>query len=532
MGPMARRVVFIISVLLMLALVFFLVIFAFLFLFPGDFFLFNLGGVNVRNTYTRYTGSDVERVLSSRNLIIQSYSTNIEVRMRRPGQEDEGNQGGTIVIFENARGISTNLLNRTHVDWMQIVHPVTGQVYYKIRVHEPTGAIVNRNARVTINLKETTDVFNFRIETGVANVTFSGDPLVNEMNIDTIILDTVGGNVTLPNAPTVVNPFEMNIENLIVNSTTTNLVGRSHIENVEITRGVGQFTFGTLGSLETRAAQSNIRFDEIHENAEFHASTGSLQGGEIWGNLMLRSSAATTNIRQVRGNVDIQTTTGAQWFTDIQGNLDFTSTGTGSMAVRRVGGITNVSAHRGNLNIGSGGGSGVIQGARNNVTVTNRYGHTVVFFALDLTSAPVLNVTGQHGNVTASNIRGPVEIRMGRYGDALARGVVTAEFTRVFGTTNIIHHFGSTNWQTNFGRVNVVLQHQGTNTFHGFNLAVERSWDSRDFTGWPNTLGSGNSRDGVLFHNSAGGTNWPVQGGGAPLLTVSTSNSVRLTARR
>jgi len=394
-------------------------IFALVFWFPRDFSFFGMGNVNARQVWTRYGCAEVREILDHRDIIINSSRTNIEIRATNPGQADEG----TILLFENARGISFNNLHRTHISWVQELTS-DGRVFYSITVHEPTGA-VQRDALLLINIisdGNDPQPFNFIFNTGTANVTFAGDSPADFLLVNSVTINSGAlGVFSFPPPATAVTPFEMEIGELIVNASPATVQAPTRITGgVTINGNVGTFNLGEVGTsgstLQAISVPSStnvvVNANLVHGDINFNSTTGALRPGTVHGNVRTRSATGNVTIARVYGSVDSATTlSGIVQITEIMGNLDFRSTSLGGVTVSSVHGNTNINSEgaRATVNLGSGI-TGIMPGMRGNVSIYNCYGTTNVTFMNGLTTEPSLNFRGFDGNILARNIVGPTDI--------------------------------------------------------------------------------------------------------------------------
>ena len=132
---------------------------------------FGMDGIWIQSKYMTYIGDEFDHIFRQRNMVIESRSAEIIIRVRKIGFEDEAR----VQVFENANGISFNSISRTHVDFLESLDE-NGVPYSRIIVREPRGAI-SRTARVYINLVREEGViqnpYNFTLETGRSPVTFN-----------------------------------------------------------------------------------------------------------------------------------------------------------------------------------------------------------------------------------------------------------------------------------------------------------------------------------------------------------------------
>ncbi|MCL2755632.1 MAG: hypothetical protein FWE45_01100 [Firmicutes bacterium] len=510
-------------------------IFALIFWFPRDLTFLGMGNVNQRESFTRYGCADVREVLDSRNIIVNSSRTDIMIRATNPGQADEG----TIVIYEDARGITFNGNHRTHISWTQTLTPER-EVFYQINVHEPSG-MVQRRALVTINIISDGSAplpFNFIFNTGTANVTFAGDSPADFLLVESVVINP--GSVGIFTFPQPANPsigrnFEMELQNLVVHASPATVRAPDGVTQSVIIHGNhGNYTFGEVGTLYVPNSTSvNITTREIHGSVHINSRGGTMNLGIVNSSVTMTATTGRLNASRISGNVDFTTTsTGSVNVTEIIGTLDV-ETNAGSVNVRSVHGNVNINSRRAPIHLGTGTGSSPVPGMRGNVTINNTYGVTNVYFMNGIIGAPSLDFVGFDGNINARNIVGRTNILI----ESGGRAQVSAGFRRVQGNQNEIRYIGSTDPRSNFGNVRVILQGplNANPAFNAFNFNVSDSRSARDFTGWfvpgrPNPP-SNATQHGVEIPNinAPGGAPWPVMGGsGANVLNVFTTNVVRL----
>ncbi|MCL2846453.1 MAG: hypothetical protein FWE38_02060 [Firmicutes bacterium] len=542
---MGRRIaIFFLMAVLAIFLIFGFVL-VFMFWSPINLSIFGLTGVTQRNSYTRYAGEEIREVLNHRRIMINAQNTDIQIRMRKPGQRDEG----TITLFEDARGLSFNGINRTHIEWHQILRP-NGEVYYRIVVHAPEGTI-NRRALLVLNITAedhaiggTPRPYSFVFNTGGGNVTFAADQDADFMVVSSVI---IGGNSTgrfvFPNARTDAHPFHMDLQNLVVNGSATVSAPTGVSQGLVINGNYGNVTVGDVGVRGIIPSEPiisvpdgrnvTLSFGTVWGDVFYRSAMGTLTGrGHINGNFHGRTGTARINLLGVTQDAYIHANASTVTVTEIGGELDYMSI-QGSLSVPRPMGDVRAETERANLTLGNN--SGPItspNGARGNITVENRYGPTNVTFARNASGTPSLNFVGFDGNIFATNVIGIVDISVGTVG----RAQIIVEFRTVAVGRHRIYYGGSTPPGSSGGniRISALAAVMPQYPFQAFNIEVFTTAGARDFTGWIEGGVAGNTQIGVEIPNmtSAGGRPWRVMGGNVNrVIEVHTSNTVRFDRR-
>jgi len=538
-------------------------LFSLIFWFPRDIRIMGMGNVNVRQIYTRYACADIAEILDSRNIMINSRTTDIQIRAANPGQGDEG----TLLLFENARGITFNEWNRTHVSWgMELAD--CGKAFYSITVHEPNGAI-QRQAYLLISIVSdgSGSPFNFVFNTGTANVSFQGDSPADVLNVESIVINHGSVGIFDFPPPATIHPFEMSIERLTINSSPATVRARSPVtENVTINSRLGNFNFGEIGTqaavlptlVVTNSTSVSVTAGQIEGDVYFRSGGGSLSSSGVGGSIKFNSATAQLRPSTVGGDLYATTSTGSIVATRVYGNVDFTTGVSGSISVTEIrgdltatstagGSISSVSVWgesdinvvRASVTLGTGSGPGITAGVRGDTTIRNIYGPTSVSFMVGLPNEPELYIRGFDGNITVRNIVGPTEIIVGLPERVGGRAIVDAGFRAIASGptgTNRIYHMGSTNPNTSHGNITIRLQGFVTTLpyFQPFTLSVANSRDAFDRTGWDTLDSQSNIRPGsvnpgvsITPITAPGGEPWLVQQGSAShILEVNTTNRV------
>ena len=489
--------------------------------------IFGIGSVNVSRTYTRHGGQIVQDILSNRNLIIDANNVDIRVHIHKEGFHDLM----AVTVFEDVTGVSFNNIDRTLVNLYQV--NLNGEIWSKIRIIEPLGILPGRVARVEINLLSD-DIqggvpYNFILRTGFSNVTFQGFGDALYMDVDSVRLEGARGEITFPALPTEARPFEFNLSRL------------------EIYRGAPRVnTFQPVGHLDLYRAGGTNHFRDVNGSVSLYRSSGVNGFHNVGGSVGIYSLGGLFEFRNIAGNLEVDgwgarvsslipasnsaviggdvtwKSTGAGWmrFNQVNGSIDmdtgaasitgrevngdmrFVASGSGVVNVSRVDGASYVSSSYGAVTLGA---TGAAIGMRGDVHVSTRTGRVQVVFWNQLATSPSLTFRGFHGNLTAQNVVGVLDLEV----EVGGRAEMSVQFRRVAGGT--IRHIGSTGANTRHGRVYLLLQGEPS-----FNLRVFYTIEARDQLA---------SNVGVEIPN---GVLWAVNGGGGSVLDVFTSNRVFL----
>lgn len=546
-----RRVVNVLALTLVGVFLIIIGVIAIIIYWPSEWTFWGMSNVNVRHIHTTYASDEVAAGLAHRNLIIESRNTNVEIRVRKFEQYNVQDNRGTITLFENARGLSFNNIHRTHVGLTQTF--VGDDVFYRLRVVEPTGAVV-RNSNLVINLVGDEDEFNgapynFILDTRGGAVNFTADQDVEHMLINSVtIMPTTNGPIRFPSIPTQAFPFAITLNYLNINSNFANVAVPQGVRRaVEITSSFGSVNTGNIG-LEaqpdallrvTSSTNISVTTSNVWGHIEFASGAGSLiingQQG-VSGPVDFSTNTARLQATQIHGRLDIESRVASNIsITTTQGPVDAEFVAGGSLNITNVfgAGTVYVRSHSATITIGgTGTTAGVSQGARIPVRVYNHQGSTAVNFArgADAYGAPTLNFNGFDGNITATRIAGPANIFIASGG----RATITASFAVVAMGTSTIHFQGATQANTNFGNVNITLLTVGQpalGLFEPFHLQVEGTRGARDFTGWPVRNILGNTSIGVEIPNWHHDGPWQVRGGNpSRVLRIITSNQMTMRA--
>ena len=545
---MARRITVYGIFFVILVVFIFVVLFLIRMWFPdGLGGLFNFGQAN-RNNFTRYYGPDVEAILQHRHIMIDAGNTDVEIRIRKPGQFEMGEDGvGTMVIREDARN------NRSWLEWTQVFvdnDTFTNQLFYRVVIHEGSTAF-QRRPLLVLNLSEDDfDIdnpffrpYSFIFNMGAGSVTFSFDPDVQQ-TLENVLLGTIeiGSGATgiyrFPAPRTVAgHTFTVEIDNLVINESDI-VVSAAHVpirESLVINSRYGNFTVGDVGDSITVANGNYIILHAggIAGDVNVNTTMGRVSAsGIVSGHVTMSTWSGSLSVLRIQGDLTFSTTfNGTATVTYLVGNVNFTSTDRGLLSLSQIQGFAIVNAHQSAITLG---GTRAVDGMYGDVTVVNNYGSTVVRFATAAIS-PITHITGVDSHVTVTGVRG--QIFVGLTGTT-GRGNISASFHEISASTNILENLG-------LGNINIsLITTLGANPpFMPFHLRVENTEQARDRTGWAvhapwmdapvaGNTGIGNIIDNYNRPPPYHGRLWPVQNptNTSHILTARTSNAVELRA--
>jgi len=427
-----------------------------MFLFP-DLHIGGMTTVNTeRNSQTIYKGAEITEILTSRNLIIESDTVDVQILMRKEAQAGEG----TIVVEENASGISFNSVQRTHIEWTML--SVDGVAYYKIHVLEPKGLVKRKTATVVyFNLWRdsrvpegtSTDPYNIVLRTGKSAVTFGGDEVdstAREMlHIDTLTVESAK-TLTLPIPPdNLTSEFTMDIDKLIINGNSITVDARSTIKSLaEINGDKGKYTFGQIdGRLSIIGEKNTVIASAVGGNTlwgreDKTVKEGSLNIAGSTGGLIVWTTDAEIVTGSVLSSVgvDMHTVNGNLTAGRITvGPLKFHATGNANVVATRVGGNVDIDE--------MGIGTITLSEVRGNVNIASDKldgGAVTVSFDPELTGTqnPTVTIVGYDGLITVNNIRGITNISVRDPDNGTGHANIIAHFKRVAETVNITANSG------------------------------------------------------------------------------------------
>jgi hypothetical protein len=446
----------------------------------GLFFAFpnlSIGGVtsvDERNSQTIYKGDEITEILTSRNFIVESETVRISFLMRKENQAGEG----TIVVEENATGISFNSIKRTHIQWTMT--SVDGEKYYKIKVLEPKGLVKRATPSIVyINLWRDSRVpdgtstapYNIILRTGKSIVTFGGDPVdaaaPEMMHINKLTVDSAA-SVSFPVPPSnPTNEFTVDISRIVVNGSGVQMDARCKINGtVDLNGGNGKFTFSSIGGTLGVSGSNNL----VTALNTGNVGWGSTQSTVAEGSLQIRGSCGSLFVRTVNASIDINSVNGAGGadMRTVNGNLHinaitagglwFTASGSGGVSVGRVvGTVTIPGMGLGTINLSNVTGECMIVSNKTNA------GRISVSFDPDITANPSVQIEGYDGNISVYNIRGDCTIAVrdavavGGRGAGTGRANIYAHFKRVSETVILTANTGYVAGHDNLANITVDL---------------------------------------------------------------------------
>jgi hypothetical protein len=366
---------------------------------------FGMDGIWIRSKWMTYIGDEMEYIFRQRNMIVESENTEIVIRIRKIGYEDEAR----VQVFEDANGISFNSTNRTQVDFLEVLDE-DGAPYTKIIVREPQG-ILSRTARVYINLKRDPMIldinqppYNFVLNTGHSPVRFEYDPSAEFMKIDTLVVRGTG-KVTLPApvqpTPELPNPFELRVGNLEIDSPNSAVTCLSTVYGLAKVRGGSRnITLGDIQSLDVDGDINRVYVNgNVNGNAFFDGVGGALRiGGVCNGNVRVRAQDVDLDVRDAI-RLDIQSTAG-------------------HVKADKVRDSSKVVMESGSLILGSRDNG---YGVWGNVDIEKKYGGASVIYANDIYANGELKIRAIDGEISAHGVRGYVDIVIASMGNANVR---------------------------------------------------------------------------------------------------------------
>jgi hypothetical protein len=457
-----------------------------LFLVPGTN-LFGTTSVVGRQTSTTYYAREIPGIrdlLISGNIMIESNYIPIEINVSKHLQHDEL----SIQVWENSTGLSFNSIQRTHIEWGQTLVPRDcgkREMFYVVRVIEPSGIINRRDDVIVINLPSTDENeanrsgYNFILNTGRSVVTFTSDDddivHANPLNIGNLEIRNASGIINLPAAPAdgAKPSFHANINNVTVDTRGVILNCRSPISgDVLIKCDAGTFLFGDIGG-------------KLHVEGRTNANGGinnvSVLGQTvIGGDVVIRGNSVIFNRENRRvdvdGKIDFRADNGSFAVTNsghiemdtmnahltglangVVRSLNYKASGLGTVTMAQVGSGENlgsddkvvVKTDRGNI---------IVRKVWLDTDVESVSGTITVAFDVAIIPAasgmPSLKIRAYDGAVTASNIVGTPDIFIKVNG----RAKVDAHFRQVLTNEQNpgrIEYEGSTRRGRNIGNIDV-----------------------------------------------------------------------------
>jgi hypothetical protein len=529
----------------------------------GSFFVFpdlkvwGVTGVNERNTQVVYRDAKViQEIFTSRRLIIESQTADIKLLMGKEHKMAEG----TIVVEEDASGLSFNSIDRTHIEWLQelVTENNTQVLYYKIIVAEPAG-IISKRAPTTVFINLWRDSvapngtsvapYDIILRTNSSVVQIGGDDVdpagdidLNSFHINTLRIESAG-SVTFPviNNP-INNDFYVDANNIVVTGSgiTLNCSGRVNNE-VKISGSGGTYNFTAIrpkanynsNALTVSGANNNVKVTEnAGGNVSFTADSGYLKLFKDCGSLAVKTTNANISVNSVKGSegINMETVNGSLTAASVDaggvifhangsagvdigyayGAISIPAIGTGSVRVGKAGSSVNIPK----MGIGSvtlGSSDGGIYGNVNVVSDLVNAGNVEVRFAKDA-NAPTANISGFDGNVSLYNISGAVNVSLRSSG----RGNIHAHFLNVSGVSSLttVGYVNDKNTVSTTANITVVIE-KNINPFTLNITGSSYAWDKR---------GNGS----YIFNDNEQNGQFPV-GGGSSVNRINAETPSRFT---
>jgi hypothetical protein len=367
-----------------------------------------LSGVYVQSKWMTYVGPEMEQIFQQSNFVIECDRTDVIVRIRKAGYQDQGR----VQVFENANGIAFNSMKRTQIDFMQVMDP-EGIPYSKIIIREPQGA-VSRKAKVYINLKsehvsahDATAGYNFILDHGKSSITFEHDDAAADLYIDTLkVFGTGSVNLT--------KPERTHLQYLDIESSGGNVNCKSEVMRLTKIRGNASVSLGDVQSLDVVGRENRVTAAKVNGNVSFE-SNGSLSvSGEVLGDIVAHADRRIAISAAKANSLTVLAPEGKGVFSDYREKIPGIDwlVPTGSISIGAITTDAVVGLDAGGVTLGgTGDGKGVI----GNVKIEKRHGGMTVNFSRlgggTLTARVVdgnIRVTGQRGlcDIIASSFGG------------------------------------------------------------------------------------------------------------------------------
>ncbi len=426
-----------------------------LFIFPNSSIL-GARAVNERDTQIVYQDEDLTNAFANGKFILESYGTQVEVKMSNAGYEGQN----TVVVNESATGIAFNNLSRTLIEWTQTLYD--NELYYRIKILEPSGMVFNQNpTTVYINLPYRDDSFryNFVLQNHYSAVNFS---FVDE----TVPADALlSHNLVIESASNVNFPYHQNnsIDNVSIKGNRTKLTCQSPVlHNVVVSGANNVLEFGNsdLAGIngDLTISGNNNQFHGTKANrVNFTADDGVLNMSKTIAALDVTTVRAAINVRDVTGGVNMETQSGNLQVNSVGSGLNFTAgtasapSATASINANKVTGAVVVNNY--------GVGTITLHDVDGNVKV-NSYqinGGKIDVSMLRGADVHNIDILGYDGNINVREINGG-KVRIGVLGELARAGAanIFAQFNHV-GTDCEISTGGYLSGPVEWGNVDVKL---------------------------------------------------------------------------
>ena len=433
-----------------------------LFIFPSASIL-GAKAVNERDTQIVYRDSALADAFANGKLIIESYGTNVEVKMSNSGYEGQN----TVVVNESATGIAFNSLSRTLIEWTQTLY--NEELYYRIKILEPSGMVFSQTpTTVYINLPYRNDDFHydFVLQNHYSPVNFS---FVDETPsaTDKFLI----GNLVVESAASVNFPFNQNnsLNNVVVKGNKTKLVCKSPILNNVVINGAdnvlefGNSSLAGIGGNLTIHGDNNQINGTSAQQVRFDAKKGRLN---------MSQTIAALNVDTVNAEINVKTVTGAVIMKTKSGSLRATSVGNGLKFDAGIAAEPNATA---SVDVGKITGTAVVNNygigtiklkdVDGDMTI-NSYqigGGAIDVSCLNGAEAHQIKILGYDGDINVRNINGGnVEILV--LGEQMRAGAanIHAHFNQI-GTNTLISTGGYLSGPVEWGNVDVSVANDCNN---------------------------------------------------------------------
>ncbi len=440
-----------------------------LFIFP-NVSIFGSRAVNERDTQIVYHGDELEAAFTNGKFIIESTGAQIEVKMSNAGYDGQE----TIVVNESATGIAFNSLNRTLIEWTQTLYGESNDVYYRIKVLEPSGFVFNQKpTTVYINLPYRNDPtfrYDFVLENQYSPVNFSFvDNTANNVNalqIDNLIVESAASvnfpenqninHLTMKGQNTKLNCKSIVNHNVLVTGKNNNLDFDVAItEDVTIRGELNQFNGVSARKLIVNGKNNRVNFSNnlasdvnIQGNANYIAgiSAGAVTFTAKNGSLNFTNTVTSLEVGTVNANVAIGTVTGDAFMETVNGDLQVRNVGNGltfnAGKVDDPNALASVTAGQvtGNVSVNNfGTGSINLSNVDGNVIVRSyQVGGGAINVGLTGSNAHDVDIIGYDGNINVRGLNGGV-VELVVNGEQKRAGAanVYAEFNAVGANTEI-----------------------------------------------------------------------------------------------
>lgn len=427
-----------------------------LFIFPKTSIL-GAKAVNERDTQIVYQDEDLVDAFANGKFILESSGTRIEVKVSSEGYEGDG----TIVVNESATGIAFNSLSRTLIEWTQTLYGDNDELYYRIKILEPSGMVFNNKpTTVYINLPHRNGDFkyDFVLQNRYSPVNFS---FVNdtETNTDKILIR----NLVVDSAASVSIPStnDSSVDYITVNANKTKLTCKADVKNNVFVHGAnneidcGSDNTGVLGHIKIDG-EHNSYHGTTAGSVTWEAKTGNLNMTKTIGSLNVDTTQAGINVNTVNGTVVMKTVSGSLVAESIGGDLTFNAGtadapfATAGIAVNHVSGSSKVTNYGiGNISL---------RGVKGTVNILSKEvgaGKINVDFASDASGYKV-DVLTYDADVSVKGINGGnvlIEVLGGH--DRAGYANINAQFNKV-GTATLVSG-GYVSGHDDIGNVSVTL---------------------------------------------------------------------------